>query len=1021
MLPTRVSYSDSAGVAWIQTPVGVGGRPVTGRRGGLVLQGRGRGRTALSSRLHLRQSAGFWGTPCFSGTQPAAAVSPSHTPSLWKLQASAAPTVPSDAAMRQGRDRASSVAERSYRGAHYFVHKFGGSSLADASCFHQVTRVLESVAVADQAEVQPAAGSSRPLPCRAIVVVSAVAGVTNALEEALQCAVSRDRDAHYLEKLEQLREQHESLARTLLSSAEARQPFLATLSSAMTDLQDLLRAAYISRSASDAVKDLVLGYGELWSAQLLWALLREQRSGRESQDGSGGNASAATTGSVAWLDARNVIVAHRIPNLPPERKGIDWPASQRLFDEWMGQHASAGTIVVTGFIASDSEQHMPTTLGRNGSDLSASIFARLVHSPACTIWTDVDGVYSADPRAVPDAVVIPRVSFKEAAELAYFGAKVLHPDTLAPVLQTGIPVRIRNTFRPERSGTEIGPSPPKNADAAAATDAADGNSHDGKLAARKAALGITAGVKGFTSVRDISVLNVEGAGMIGVPGIAGRAFSALYEADVSVVLIAQASSEFSICLAVPGRDGDRAAEALRRAFRFELADGIINSIELIPQCSIVAMVGENMQFQPGVSSRLFASLAKAGVNIRAIAQGSSEHNISVVVFASDERQALRAAHAAFYLGDHAISVGILGPGLVGGTLVDQIREQRAKLRDESGVDFRIRAVANRTHMLLLRGAEDGVSDGDLDAQWRELFQARGEPLQMDRFVAHVNDGTLPHAVVADCTASEEIGARYVEWLRAGVNIVTPNKRANTASMEYYHALREAQRARNTHFFYEANVGAGLPIITSVRDLLRTGDAFLTIEGIFSGTLSYIFNEFDGSRPFSEIVQRAKELGYTEPDPREDLAGMDVARKVVILGREVGLRVELSDIAVQSLVPESLSQESGVSIEEFMRRLPEHDEQLGQLASEARQEGKVLRYVGVVDVQAGRCAVELRRYPATHPFGSLQGSDNIVSFRTVRYDAQPLVVRGPGAGAAVTAAGVFADLLRLAAHLGAPSG
>lgn len=895
-----------------------------------------------------------------------------------------------------------------YGGACYFVHKFGGSSLANASCFLQVARVLENVRTSEESS------EVNSMPCRRIVVVSAVGGVTNTLENTIRCAMTRDRDEHYLEILENLRETHESLAMELLSSSEAKQPFLATLSSSMKDLKDLLRAVFISRSASDAMHDLILGYGELWAAQLLWALLREQQRHAEN--------SAHSSGSVAWLDARSVIMARRIPTMPAERKSIDWEASQKLFDEWMNQHSGVGTIVATGFIASDAETRMPTTLGRNGSDLSASIVARMVRAALCTIWTDVNGVYSADPRCVPDSVVIPRISFKEAAELAYFGAKVLHPDTLAPVLEIGIPVKIRNTFAPDLPGTEIGPSKtqlPSTGEPALPSEA--NGFVSGSLAARKAALGTTAGVKGFSSVRDISLVNIEGAGMIGVPGIASRAFTALYEANVSVILIAQASSEFSICVAVPGCDGVKAGEALRRAFRIELTDAIISSIDVLPQCCILAMVGENMQSTPGVSSRLFTSLAKASVNIMAIAQGSSEHNISVVLYAQDEVRALRAAHAAFYLSDHAISVGIIGPGLVGGTLIEQIQEQRDKLRNDSGVDFRIRAIASSKRMLLLVGNEVIITDRTIQKQWREMFEERSEPIDLARFVAHVHDGSVPHAVLADCTASAEIGAMYANWLRAGLHIVTPNKRANTSSMDYYNELRKAQRMRNTHFFYEANVGAGLPIISSIRDLLRTGDTFLTIEGIFSGTLSYIFNEFSGNEPFSQVVYRAKQLGYTEPDPRDDLAGMDVARKVVILGREVGLDVDLTQIDVQSLVPVELDQNTGTSVETFLQRLPEFDHRMDQMAKEAQNDHQVLRYVGVVDLKAKRCAVELRRYPSSHPFGGLEGSDNIVCFRTSRYDTQPLVIRGPGAGAQVTAAGVFADMLRLAAHLGAPSG
>lgn len=849
------------------------------------------------------------------------------------------------------------------------VHKFGGTSVGNADRINAVADILLLQAAGDPAR-------------KLFVVLSAVGGVTDLFVNLLESAVAGEY-SQYQETLDKIYDIHRLIVEALLP-IELGAELLGTLQADRKDLEDLLRACSIAKSASSRIRDLIFGHGELWSSQILCAVLRHKSGLKD----------------IAWLDARKVLVSK--PTEGRIRKIVDFDLSKQKLDDWMKGNTS-NFIVATGFICQDLEG-MPSTLGRNGSDYSAAAFANLLSASSLQIWTDVDGVYSADPRVVDEAVIIPSLTYKEAAELAYFGAKVLHPDTMTPVIARGIPLRIRNAFDVNAPGTLV------HAPTIAETLEPPGPA--------KATLGKTVkpdarGVKGFSTVSNVSLVNIEGSGMIGVPGIASRAFQALYGENVSVILIAQASSEYSICVAVPSSQGARAISCLNRAFRSELMDGLVSSVVEVSNCSILAMVGEQMQQRPGVSSRLFASLTRAGVNIRAMAQGSSEHNISVVVDSESERRAVRAAHASFYLSDQTVSVGIIGPGVVGSALLAQIRDQVSALREEFGVDFRIRGIGTSTKMMF--GEPINLNS------WREDMAAgtNVEPMDLNKFALRIQSSSLPHAVICDCTASSEVSEYYKTWLSSGIHIITPNKKANSGSYEYYVAMREAQRRLNTHFFYEANVGAGLPIISSIRDLLRTGDKFLEIEGIFSGTLSFIFNEFDGSEPFSAVVQRAKENGYTEPDPRDDLSGMDVARKVVILAREIGINVELSQVPVESLVPEEL-RDDNVSVDEFLRRLPNSDAELTSMAKEAAEADELLRYVGVVDAKTGRCTVELRRYKKSHPFGRLQGSDNIVSFRTRRYDSQPLVVQGPGAGADVTAAGVFADLLRLAAYLGAPS-
>lgn len=843
------------------------------------------------------------------------------------------------------------------------VNKFGGSSVADAERIQNVANILAD---------QYAEGH------KVFVVVSAIGGVTDHLYQLIDLAVSRSPETHYVEKLHFIENLHAELANELLPP-EARNPFLSTLRSSVKDLKDLLRATWIARSVSHRIRDLVVGHGELWSAQMLWALLRSKH-----------------TLTCSWMDTRDVLIA-RQSDANQMRKIVEFEHSAPLLEQWKRSNPT-NLVVATGFICQDKDG-VPSTLGRNGSDYTASVFANMLQATELNIWTDVDGVFSADPRIVKDAIIIPEISYKEASELAYFGAKVLHPDTMAPIIDSSIPMRIRNTFNKDFPGTLV---------------------HASKQSIEKSdepymPLRDMAGVKGFTTVQNVSIINIEGTGMIGVPGIASRAFKALFAESVSVILIAQASSEFSICIAIPSSQCKSATDAVTTAFRAELMDGLISSISTVPECSILAMVGELMQQRPGVSSRLFGSLTRAGVNIIAMAQGSSEHNISVVVDAASESRALRAAHAAFYLSDQTVSVGVIGPGVVGGAFLKQIQSQLDMLDNKFCVDLRVRGIATSKRMIF--GEPIDLAQDLWNAELASDTDSKS--LDLDKFADHIQDTTLPHAVIIDCTASAVISSCYEKWLERGIHIVTPNKKANSGPLEYYYAMRRAQRRLNSHFFYEATVGAGLPIISSIRDLLRTGDVFLGIEGVFSGTLSFIFNAFDGSEPFSSVVSKAKANGYTEPDPRDDLSGMDVARKVVILAREIGLDLELSDVPVKSLVPTELQDEK-ISVEEFMKRLPDFDSELTAMSNEAAQAGELLRYVGLVDAQTGKCSVELRKYSKSHPFGRLQGSDNIVSFRTKRYDAQPLVVQGPGAGADVTAAGVFADLLRLTAHLGAPS-
>ncbi|MDZ4812165.1 MAG: bifunctional aspartate kinase/homoserine dehydrogenase I [Pseudomonadota bacterium] len=817
----------------------------------------------------------------------------------------------------------------------FVAHKFGGSSMRDAECIRGVAGIL----LARVGE-------------RQIVVVSAMQGMTDALIDLVQQAAARD--GAWRSNLERMRERHVQAARELLG--EHADPIAAWLGREFEDLADVLHALALMGTSSREALDLVQGLGEVWSSRLLAAHL------------------TARGESADWLDARDVLVVRS------EELGVmvDWPRSQAGFDAWLAQQPVRRAIV-TGFVARDAQQRV-TTLGRNGSDYSGAIFGALSGASEIHIWTDVDGVLSADPRLVPEAVLVPELSYHEACELAYFGAKVIHPQTMAPAIERGIPIFIRNTFKPELAGSRIGPE-----------------------------LSLDPPVKGVSAADGMALINVEGAGMIGVPGTAERLFGALRQNGISVVMISQGSSEHSICCVVRAQDAERAGKALNDVFSRELERGAIQAIAVQTGISVLAVVGDGMAGIPGIAARLFDHLGRGHVNVRAIAQGASERNISVAIDTRDAAKALRVVHAGFYLSAQTISIGVIGPGNVGSALLEQLAAVQDKLRRDVGLDLRVRAIAgSRKWLQDARGIDLACWKG----AYAEL--SAGDEVDLDAFAAHVHAEHLPHALIVDCSASDKVAARYAQWLARGIHIITPNKNAGSGPLERYRAIQTATRAGAARFRYEATVGAGLPVISTLRDLIDTGDEIQSIEGMFSGTLAFLFNRFDGTQPFSELVREARKLGYTEPDPRDDLDGRDVARKLVILAREQGLAIELKDVEVSSLVPDAMG---GGDVESFMAKVSAMDVPMQALLDAARSENKVLRFVARL-TRDGKASVGLVALPRDHAFANARLTDNVVQFCTRRYSSNPLVVQGPGAGPEVTAAGVFADLLRVSAHLGA---
>jgi len=634
----------------------------------------------------------------------------------------------------------------------------------------------------------------------------------------------------------------------------------------------------------------------------------------------------------------------------------------------------AGIPVITGFLGSTKQgetlrqaQGETTTLGRGGSDYSAAIFGAALGVEIVEIWTDVDGILSADPKIVKNAVVLDEISYEEAVELAYFGAKVIHPATMLPAVKKNIPIIIKNTFNPGAKGTLILKNP-----------------SDGGPA-----------VKGITSIDDVSLVIVGGVSLIGIPGSAARIFDATRRVKANVILISQASSEHTVCLAIKTSELKLAMDSLNQEFEKEIKNKAVN-LSFISSQAIIAMVGDEMRGTPGISGRLFKVLGDNKINITAIAQGGSERNISLTVDSKDKIKALNLVHDQFVFGG-VKNIFLVGTGNIGGTLLDQIRGL-------DGFPIRVCGIINDKKMLM---DERGI---DLK-NWKRILE-KGESADLNKWLEEAKKFNFADKIFIDCTASEFIAKKYIELAEAGFNIVSPNKKFNVLGMKEYKKLREVLEVGGGRFFYETNVGAGLPVISTIRDLIASGDKITKIEGIFSGTLSYIFSALGGSASggnnFSEVVARARSLGYTEPDPREDLGGQDVGRKLLILAREIGLEMDFKDVKIDSLVLEKLRKIKAV--ERFMEELKKFDAQFKKMSEKAEKSNKVLRYVA--KIQKGKASAKLEMISKEDPLAHTSGADNIFAFYTKRYKVRPLVVQGPGAGAEVTAGGVLADILKI---------
>jgi|TARA_B100001250_G_scaffold414419_1_gene452680 aspartokinase/homoserine dehydrogenase 1 len=816
------------------------------------------------------------------------------------------------------------------------VYKFGGSSLADSECFKKVANIIKNN------------------PRKLAVVVSAIKGTTDTL---LSITNDAAKNKNIGSSIDEISKQYNDIASDLLSKKGLKY-ILDSFNSDLESIRKILKATSIVNSSTDRVQGIVSGYGELWSSRLLSKFLEESTNRK----------------NIICIDSRDVLVVDQ-----GEMGAIvDWEASMKNINK-VFKNDDIELAVITGYIARDKNGDH-TTLGRNGSDYSASIFGNLLDAEDISIWTDVDGVLTGDPRKVPEANVINEISYSEAMELAYFGAEVIHPQTLSPAVEKNIPIFIKNTFNPGHPGTKI----------------------LSKVNTDKML------IKGVTGIDGISLVNLEGTGMIGVSGTADRLFGALREAGISVILISQGSSEHSICFAVDQKYCNDVKQIVSNAFSLELKEGQIQKVEIQDSCGIIAIVGDGMTGFAGVAGRFFSTLGNSSINVKAIAQGASERNISAVIDSNDMSKALRAVHGNFYLSAKTVSIGIIGPGAVGRALVDQISGEQDKLKVNFNLDLRIRGIINSKRMII----NDRFIDLD---RWSEGLDSSDLRANLDEFANHLKADHLPHAVIIDCTAEKSVADCYKDWLDKGIHIITPNKRANSEKIEYYNSLKNSVKENSSHYLYEATVGAGLPVIQTLKHLVATGDEIYSISGIFSGTLAYLFNIYDGSKPFSKIVIDAKRKGYTEPDPRDDLSGIDVARKAVILAREVGLNLNLDQVSVESLVPESLKT---ASVDKFLSGLSDFDEPMKDVYNDSESKNQVLRYILNIDIKKGTADVSLKPFSKDHAFSNIHLTDNIVQFVTKRYCDNPLIVRGPGAGPEVTAAGIFSDLLSLCSMLSA---
>ncbi|MBV2228566.1 MULTISPECIES: bifunctional aspartate kinase/homoserine dehydrogenase I [Sphingobacterium] len=813
------------------------------------------------------------------------------------------------------------------------ILKFGGTSVGSVESIKAVLAIVKESYEAGE----------KPL-----VVLSAMSGITNLLTKMAEDAAE---GKPFAEDLKLLEEKHFEVVKKLIA-VKFQNPVLTRLKLLVNELEDLLQGVTALKELSNQSKDLIISYGERCSNYLVAKIMEQE------------------VPEAEYINASHYIKTDS--NFGNAH--LNEPLTAQLIQALSQTHADK-LLFVTGFIGSNDKGRI-TTLGRGGSDYTAAIFGSVLNASAIEIWTDVNGMLTADPRIVKKAFSLPVLSYTEAMELSYFGAKVIYPPTMVPAFMKKIPIVIRNTFQPKFPGTVI------------------------QFETGKSGFPI----KGISSISDVSVINLTGSGMVGKSGFSGRLFTLLAREQINVILITQSSSEHSITFAVNPSDSQKAVELIQNEFELELLANKLSLPVVESDLSILAIVGENMKRTPGMSGKLFHALGRNGINVRAIAQGSSEFNISVIINKEDLSKALNAVHDAFFAElKKTLHVFNIGTGNIGSTLFSQLHKQHAFLEEQNDIEVKVVGISNSRRMYF---NADGIDLGN----WKEEMDANGEVADLATFIAKMQEMNLPNCVFIDNTASKLPATYYENIFKANISIVTCNKIANSGDYAQYKLLHETARKHGVDFFYETNVGAGLPIVRVLKDLMMSGDRLLKIEAILSGTISYIFNNFKGDASFYDVVKKAQELGFTEPDPRDDLGGIDFMRKMLILGRDAGYPIESTDVQLGNILPESCLKAD--SVDEFYAELLKADDYFNNLKEEAEKQGKVIRYIGTLE--NGKVAISLQMVDESHPFYALSGSDNIISFTTERYKERPLVVKGPGAGAEVTAGGVFADLVNVGA-------
>ena len=777
-----------------------------------------------------------------------------------------------------------------------------------------------------------------------IVVVSALGGITDQL--LLTARLAAAGDEAYMPQCTAMIARHNELVEKIVLP-ENRPGVQNRLDELLDELRNIFKGVYLIRDLSPKTTDMILSYGERLSSEIVCG---------------------AVAGSVRY-DAREFIKTKPLFN----RHVVDFASTEKLIERRFEKMPHVA--IVPGFIATDLANGDATNLGRGGSDYTAAILASTLKASALEIWTDVDGFMTADPKVINDAYVIEHLSYVEAMELCNFGAKVIYPPTIFPAYHKNIPIVIRNTFNLDSKGTAI---------------------------SRESSGDASRAIKGISSINDTCLITIQGLGMVGVIGVNYRIFKTLAKSGISVFLVSQAASENTTSIGVRNDDADLAMEVLTEEFAQDIALGEINKIKKEPNLATIAIVGENMKHTPGIAGKLFGTLGRSGINVIACAQGASETNISFVVSLDSLRKTLNVLHDSFFLSDYQVlNIFIAGVGLIGSNLLEQIRLQQAKLMKENSLQIRVVGATNSKRYIVDR---DGL---DLKTYRDELRRSENvsTPAAFRDAILSMN---IFNSVFVDCTASAEVADIYKDLLEHNVSVVAANKTAASSEYDRYHELKSIARKRGVKFLFETNVGAGLPIINTISDLINSGDRILKIEAVVSGTLNYIFNEMSATVPMSKAIKMAQEAGYAEPDPRIDLSGMDVIRKLVILSREAGYRVEQADVKKHLFIPEKYFEGS---VEDFWRKIPEIDAEFEQRRKKLEASGKRWRFIATME--NGKTEVGLREVDSESPFYHLAGSNNVILLTTERYKEYPMQIKGYGAGAGVTAAGVFADIISIA--------